>query len=142
MLGVTFMGTIVHYTGLHLGTHPDNIILDMYPPALLPWEWGLGDGAFKANRHILVKYIQPDDGLLTEQQVYFNTIFNYWRLRVEHIIGEVKNHDMLRGVFRGSIDLLQACVDITVHLTNVKLKFALPRYETCGPWGHTPGSAP
>ena len=104
MLGVTFMGTIVHYTGLHLGTHPDNIILDMYPPALLPWEWGLGDGAFKANRHILVKYIQPDDGLLTEQQVYFNTIFNYWRLRVEHIIGEVKNHDMLRGVFRGSID--------------------------------------
>ena len=32
--------------------------------------------------------------------------------------------------------------DLTAHLTNIKLKFALPRYETVGPWGHTPGSAP
>lgn len=26
--------------------------------------------------------------------------------------------------------------------TNVKLKFALPRYESVGPWRHAPGSAP
>ena len=67
MAGVTFMGAILYYTGLQLGTRPDSITRDMYPPALLPWEWGLGVGAFKANMHILVKYILPDDEILTEQ---------------------------------------------------------------------------
>ena len=142
ILGVTFMGTIVHYTGPHIGTMNDNVILQRYPPAMEPWEWALGDGAFLNNWHVLVKFQQPANGLLTPEEVYFNVIFNYWRLRVEHIIGEVKNHDMFMGVFRGSNILLKAALDLTVHLTNIKLKMALPRYVTCGSWGHRPGSAP
>jgi hypothetical protein len=137
MIGITFMGVIVFYTAPHIGTLNNNVLLQMYPPAMLPWEWGMGDGAFGDSWHIMVKI--PE--LLTENEVFFNTIFNYWRLRVEHIIGDVKNHDMLSGVFLGSYAILKASLDLTVHLTNMKLKAALPRYETCGPWGHRPGSA-
>ena len=60
MIGITFGGLIVHYTGPHhggcfiatyssisphiLGTSNDAMILANYPPAFEPWEWGLGDG--------------------------------------------------------------------------------------------------
>lgn len=142
MIGITFTGVIVHFTGLHLGTLNDNVILDEYPPDFRDWEWGLGDGAFENSQHILIKYQQPDGGVLTRDEVYFNSIFNYWRLRVEHIIGEVKNHSIFDHVFRGSVGLLEAALKLTIHMTNVKLKMALPRYETCGPWPHAPGSAP
>ena len=135
-------GLIVHYSGLHVGTMNDQLIIDQYPPALEPWEWGIGDGAFEASWHILVKYQKPALGVLTKPQVKFNAQFNYWRLRVEHIIGVVKRHSALDGTFRGSYAFLQCITDLTVHLTNIKLKLALPRYETVGPWGHTPGSAP
>ena len=140
--GITFTGVIVWFTGLHIGTINDNDILNANPPPMLPWEWGLADGAFKDCDHILVKFIQPDGGLLTVAEVIWNSIFNYWRVRVEHIIGDVKNHDMFVVPFRGSYALLQCCVRMTVHLTNIKLKMALPRYDTMGPWGHQPGSAP
>ena len=144
MLGITFEGIIVHYTGLHVGTMNDQkIIADpRYAPALLPWEWGIGDGAFESTWHILVKYQKPQGGVLSREMVQVNAEFNYWRLRVEHIIGDVKKHDALNGIYRGEYALLQCIVDLTVHMTNVKLKFALPRYETVGPWGHAPGSAP
>ena len=99
---------------------------------------GIGDGAYTSNWHILIKYQQPEGGVLTKEQVKFNSIFNYWRLRDEHIIGEIKKHDMFDGVFRGSYTILKACLDLTVHLKNVKIKLAPPRYETCGPWTHKP----
>jgi hypothetical protein len=140
MIGITFMGTIVHYTGPHIGTMHDATILKKYPPNFEEWEWGMGDGAFEDNYHILVKYQQPAGGVLTEAQVYMNGLFNYWRVRVEHIIREVKRHDMFCGVYRGSYGLLKSAIDLTVHMTNIKIKCSLPRYETCGPWGHEPGS--
>lgn len=142
MIGITFEGIIVHYTGLHVGTMNDQKIITNHPPAFLPWEWGIGDGAFEETPQILVKFQKPAHGCLTREQVEANAKFNYWRLRVEHIIGEIKQHDALDGTFRGSYALLQAIVDLTVNLTNLKLKFAGPRYETTGPWGHMPGSAP
>ena len=142
MIGITFEGIIVHYTGLHVGAMNDQLIYDQNPPALLPWEWGMGDGAFESSWHILVKFQKPVGGVLNREMVQFNAEFNYWRLRVEHIIGVVKRHDALDGVWRGSYALLQCVVDLTVHLTNIKLKLSLPRYENVGPWGHTPGSAP
>jgi hypothetical protein len=79
--------------------------------------------------------------------VEFNAEFNYWRLRVEHIIGAIKRHRALEGTYtyRGSYNVLFQCIvhlHVTVHLTNIKLKLVLPRYETVGPWAHTPGSAP
>lgn len=140
MIGITFMGTIVHYTGPHAGTLHDEKILQQHPPDFEPWEWGLGDGAFLSNPHILVKHIQPAGGLLTKPQVTINTIFNYWRLRVEHIIGEIKRHDMFDGVFRGSYVTLKSAIDLTVNMTQIKIKLSLPRYRTLGPWGHEPHS--
>ena len=43
-------------------------------------------GAFEANHHILVKFQQPKNGLLFPWQVKMNVIFNYFRLRVEHVL--------------------------------------------------------
>lgn len=142
MIGITFTGVIVHYSGLHIGTMHDAPILRENPPQFEPWEWGIGDGAFIGNPNILVAFQNQEGKQLNDDQLHFNGWFNYWRGRVEHIIGEVKNHDMLSGVFRGSFVLLHAATRLTVHLTNVKIKLNPPRYETVGPWRHEPGSAP
>ena len=111
------------------------MILANYPPAFEPWEWGLGDGessmplslVVQANHHILVKFQQPKNGLLFPWQVKMNVIFNYFRLRVEHVIGMIKKHSMFDGVYRGSYPLLKAAIDLTIQLTNMKIKMAPPR---------------
>ena len=84
-------------------------------------------GAFEANHHILVKFQQPKNGLVFPWQVKMNVIFNYFRLRVEHIIGMIKKHTMFDGVYRGSYPLLKAAIDLTIQLTNMKIKMAPPR---------------
>ena len=127
--------------GLHIGTMHDATILDKYPPALEWWEWGMGDGAFKANPNIMIKVQQPPDGILTRNQIRANTIFNHWRLRVEHIVGEVKRHAMFSGVYRGSFAVLQAAIKLITHTTNIKLRLAPPRYRVLGPWSHCPDDA-
>ena len=111
------------------------------PPNFESWEWALGDGAFKGNHHFLCKYEQPANGLLEEWQVKFNVIVNHFRVRVEQVIGMVKRHSMLQGVFRGSYVLLKAVLDLTVQLTNLKIRLLPPRFRTIGPWPHNPHSA-
>ena len=138
MIGITFMGQIVHYTGLHIGTMPDNIILDKYPPKFEDWEWGIGDGAFGSNQQIMIAPQMPPGGVLSAEDLETRFVFNHWRVRVEHIVAELKNHDILSGVFRGSYPILKSATDIIVHMTNIKLKLSLPRYETLGPWSHVP----
>jgi hypothetical protein len=63
-LSFSVTGLIVHYSGLHVGTMNDKTIINQcqyqYPPALLPWEWSMGDGAFEAAWHILVE--MPEAG--------------------------------------------------------------------------------
>ena len=86
--------------------------------------------------------MQPDNGLLEPYKVAMNTIFDYWRLRVEHIMIEIKRHDMFCGVYRGSYSLLKSAIDLTVHMTNIKLRVQPPRYCTCGPWSHNPAENP
>ena len=101
----------------------------------------MGDGAFKANRNIMIKVQQPDGGILTRGQIKANTIFNHWRLRVEHIVGEVKRHSMFSGVYRGSFAVLQAAIKLVAHTTNIKLRLSPPRYRALCPWAHCPDNA-
>ena len=138
MFGITFMGIIIHYSGPHIGTMNDAKMVQLYPPNFKWWEWGIGDGAFEETPHIMVKIQQPDGGVLTKGDVAVNTVFNYWRLRIEHLMADIKKPDLLSGVYRGSYPLLKAGIDITVHSQNINRKLRLPRYETCGPWPHWP----
>jgi hypothetical protein len=57
------------------------------------------------------------------------------RARVEHINGYIVRHGMFKGIYRGSIDLLQACMKITVHTSAVVLRTKV-RYHPVGPLTH------
>ena len=71
----------------------------------------------------------------------YNVIINHFRVRVEQVIGMIKKHSMLQGVFRGSYVLLKAVLALTVQLTNLKIRLLPPRFRTIGPWPHNPHSA-
>ena len=45
---------------------------------------------------------------------------------MEHIIGMIKKHSMFDGVYRGSYPLLKAAIDLTIQLTNMKVKMMAP----------------
>ena len=54
-----------------------------------------------SNYHILVKYQQPDGGILSDRKssVHEQRFQLHWRfLSVEHITGERTRHDMFDGV--------------------------------------------
>ena len=85
---------------------------------------------------MLCKFEQPANGLLEPWQVKFNVILNHFRVRVEQVIKLIKTHSMLDGVFRGSYVLLKAVLDLTVQLTNLKIRLLPPRFRTIGPWPH------
>jgi hypothetical protein len=138
MLGITFMGLIVHYTGPHIGTDSEARIIVEYPPHMKRWEWGFGDGAFEEAPQIMVKVQQPDGGVLSKEEVGWNTLFNYWRARVEHLMSDLKKPNMFSGVFRGSFPLFKSCLDLHIHSMNINRRLRLPRYMTCGPWPHWP----
>jgi hypothetical protein len=62
-IGITFIGQIVLYTGLHWGVSPDNLIwrwTDAEHP-LHPEELVLGDGIYRGNRVLLYMRIDTFD---------------------------------------------------------------------------------
>jgi len=73
------------YTGLHLGTIPDDEIWDSTPEAhpMEWWEWHLADSAYATCIGILTRYVQPALGALFPHEIYFNTYINFYRQYVE-----------------------------------------------------------
>ena len=51
-----------------------------------------------------------------------NNWVNYYRQRVEHIIGLVKKHGAFRQPFRGNHVLLRGMVDLTMQMANCAIK--------------------
>ena len=62
LLSVCMQGWICLYTGLHLGTRPDETIWDTtvsrFP--FLSWEWWIGDGAYVDCGGVATRYLQQD----------------------------------------------------------------------------------
>ena len=90
---------------------------------MLWWEWHLGDAAYEACNGILTRYVQPAMGALFPHQIYFNTYINFYRQYIEHTMHVIKDHNMWRTTAcRNDLPLLQAAMNITVHMTNVGIK--------------------
>ena len=49
-------------------------------------------------------------------------MIQYYRARVEHIIGVIQNHEFFRTKARMSMDLITACTKISVHATALHLR--------------------
>ena len=127
--------TCTHNTCTH--TTIARIIVE-HPPHMKRWEWGFGDGAFEEAPQIMVKVQQPDGGVLSKEEVGWNTLFNYWRARVGHLMSDLKKPNMFSGVFRGSFPIFKSCLDLHIHSMNINRRRRLPRYMTCGPKPHWP----
>ena len=107
------------------------------------WEWWFGDSPYANCDKVMAKYVREDGGVLTQYQVFINRCItfsfsflqhfddsslvrysevNYWRQRVEHIMGVIKKHAVFRQNYRGSHFFLQAMVQLTVHMTSCSLR--------------------
>ena len=61
--------------------------------------------------------------MLWQDEAHVNAYLNFYRQYVEHSMHLIKDHGMWRVVnSRNSLPVLQACIKITVHLTNVAIK--------------------
>lgn len=102
---------------------------------MLPWEWHIGDGHYCSVGNFLTPYRGIPGKMLSDDQHMTNTIISHYRARIEHINGFVKQHAIFSTKYRGGIQILAKCIDITIHTTNVHLN-AFPRYAPYGPWSH------
>jgi hypothetical protein len=140
-LGITFGGEIILFTGPHLGTTPDCTIWEAtwaeHP--FFDWEVWLADLGYVGCEGLLYKYKRDGGVALTDRQQFFNNVHEHVRNRIEQIVGVVKQHRMFeQGVYRGSFDLLKACVTVTGHVTAAELRMRPggPRFVCYGPWDH------
>ena len=82
-----------------------------------------------------------DYGALTEDQVDFNNMLQFYRGRNEHLVAAVKHgRNALDTKWRGSFLGLAAVLRIVVHMVTLQERMQGPRYECFGPWPVCPDS--
>ena len=133
-IAVTFMGNIILWTGPHLGCESDKKIWDdtwdVHP--FYWWEWWLADLGYVGALGLIYKF----KVVASAAMLYFNNVHEWFRNRVENVIGRVKAHRLFkRGCYRGSYAHLAPLITIVGHVTAFELR-ARQRFETIGPWRH------
>ena len=133
--GISFLGNIVLWTGLHFGNAADITIWETtwgdHP--FQPGERWLGDLGYVGAFGLLTKYKRrkrrrrggPRPALLTALTVpqrVFNNVHEHVRNRCENVISKVKNHAFLRNVWTGSFEMLASMVKVTGHVTAYELR--------------------
>jgi hypothetical protein len=161
----SMMGHIVDFKfPAGLGTVNDNQIHNRRVAAgekqYLPWEFSLGDGAYRQCPHILAKYpantnylYDPHTGkrdveipLHPFQQIH-NERLNHDRQRIEHIVGLInKKHKLFQCKWQGEYGPLIDMVNVVCQLTQLQIARAskngtvrngFSRYnDVIGPWRH------
>ena len=97
------------------------------------WLPGVPDGVQRLRRR--------PRGALTEDQVDFNNMLQFYRGRNEHLVAAVKNgRNALDTKWRGSFLGLAAVLRIVVHMVTLQERMQGPRYECFGPWPVCPDS--
>ena len=147
-----------------LGTTPDSVIhnrrVTSGDKAYLPWEFSLGDGAYRQCPHILAKYPQNTNFMydpatrartvavpLSPYQQAHNERVNHDRQRIEHIVGLInKKHRLFTVKWQGEYRPLIDAVHVTCQLTQLQILRAsqngtrnngYARYtDTIGAWQH------
>jgi len=130
---VDFLGNYLYMSGPHVlyDGHIFTNTIDQH--AMFHWELVLGDGHYIGLDHVLAPFKR--DHPLSNAELIYNTIHSFYRSRVEHAIRRIKNHLMFNSVFRGSWDVLEWSIKISVHTTQMENRFR-PKYAYVGTWLH------
>ena len=70
----------------------------------------------------MVPFEIEDEEALTEAEREANHQFSTRRQPAEHIMAVIKNHAMLKGVYRGGFGVLQASFKVMAHTTAYMLR--------------------
>lgn len=144
LLGITFTGHLVFYSGLHRSTAYDSHIFqdtDHLHPRFQN-EMSIGDVHFRNCRNFATPPVKPPGGHLTTADLVFLQYIQLVRSRIETHNTVFKRHGMFKigTVFRGHVTNLAAFVKISAHGTAVELRvrerMGNMRHEGYGWWSH------
>jgi hypothetical protein len=119
------LGTIIWYSGLHIGTTSDIDIYRQNSPPLLDGEKLLADKAYQGERRTLIVPFKKKKGeqRLTPIRYAFNRVHQWYRATVEHSFAYIKRFHILNGRYRGRIsrnaDHLQRAAHIIIHASAI-----------------------
>jgi hypothetical protein len=138
---VDHSGTILWYSGPHIGTTHDIELTRRYPPPLADGEEVLADLAYiGADAHYCVPFkrrvieVPIGNGRrrkkhtlpLSEPQTVYNRCHSWYRSTVEHTFGYVKRFRIINSMYRGKVlqspQFIARAVRIILHITNMHLK--------------------
>lgn len=113
-------GSVIWYSGPHVGSIHDLTLYRDNPPPLLPNEQLLADKAYVGGgAHIVApfkKYRQRIDPM----KKAFNRVHRWYRATVEHCIGYIKRFRILGSIYRGRITHsqihLERALNIILHI--------------------------
>ena len=77
------------YTGLHLSNISDVGIFEKTWPQhpMGVHECWFGDAVYRECQHVVAKFVRPPGEVLTQYEIFHNSWVNYYRQRIEHIMG-------------------------------------------------------
>lgn len=84
-------GTLMWYSGTHIGVTHDLQLFRLHMPALAPGERILGDKAYVGNHRLLAPHKMRRRAVgLTRRQSAYNDIHSWYRSTIEHCFAFVK----------------------------------------------------
>jgi hypothetical protein len=145
LIGVTFKGEIVFGSDLVRSTSYDaNTYLDtMYLHPQHPYERNVGDGHFSTCPNFDTPPKKPQNGHLSQLELFYCQIIQLVRSRVEHVNEVIKHrHTMFKQDYAGTAEHLQVFVRITLHASALMIRNQRDngnfKYDGYGWWPHSP----
>ena len=145
MLGMTFTGALVFYSGLHRSTAYDSHIFKdtAHLHQQHPHEMNIGDVHFRNCRNFATPPVKPAGGCHSEADFIFIQVLQLVRSRIETLNTVFKRHGMFKkgAVFRGHVSNLAVFVKITAHGSAAELRErqrlnGQSRHDGYGLWPH------
>jgi len=113
-------GSVIWWSGPHIGTMHDLRLYREYPPPLLPNEQILADKAYVGGGPHLIAPFKKKRGRISHEKRAFNKVHRWYRSTVEHSIGFIKRFRILNGMYRGRLSQsqihLERALKIIIHL--------------------------
>ena len=116
MLGPGFP---IAYGGPNLGVRNDSRMFAsnaLRRASYFPWEYSLGDKAYVGLAEFLTEFKLHKGAELSELQLEWNEMLQFYRGRNEHLVAEIKNGRCLEAQWRHSYPLLCAVVRLVTHM--------------------------
>ena len=144
LLGITFTGMLVFYSGLHRSTAYDSHIFQdtehLHPQH--QFEMNIGDVHIRNCSNFATPPVKPTGGHHSPADLVFMQYLQLVRSRIETLNTVFKRHGMFKkgAIFRGHVVNLAVFVKITAHGTAVELRerqqLRGPRHTGYGWWAH------